>query len=106
MDEFSKFMNDRASKIERGQMNVPPFTAQFNQLPKNRQSVITAALEQQKADKSDPFIFTRTVSHLLNGVNKVSDYEHDMGKEAGYGAVPPHHPIKVNVPMHRKIPCI
>ncbi len=39
------------------------------------------ALKQQKANRSDPFTYNRVMTHLLNGLCLISDYNVQFRKE-------------------------
>lgn len=105
MTTFSDFMEDRAKKIDRGTIrHNRQATEFFNK--KNRTTCVTVAQDQAKADRSDPFVFNRSMSHMMNGLARRNDYEHQWGKERGFSPFKPHNPMSVDIATHRKIPCI
>ncbi len=62
---------------------------------------IATATKQQKANRSDPSTFNRVMSHLLNGLCLISDYDVQFRKEGRKTATGASY--SVEVPCNMKV---
>ena len=104
MSDMFSFMAKRQDAILRRDLghNVKALSS-FNQ--RYRYKIAEIAKDHARADKSNPFSFKRTMSHLLGGTAPMDDYSLTWGREHRRSNINPEIEFDVPMPMNMKIPC-
>lgn len=109
MSSFLKFMSDRQNMIDRGLLGYNREQYVKQQKPETVQTYSMIGREQQRANKSDPYTYERTVSHLRNGTAMPADYHVVWGQGEAISpiglALGKEVKIAIMVPHKRQVPC-
>lgn len=105
MTTFCAFMAKREKAISQGKMGHDRSALSVYNT-KNQLNCHYVAKEQAEADTSDPFTYSRAMSHMLNGTNRRGDYEVEFHKEVAWSEMDPKAKIEVKRPRKRKVPCL
>ena len=104
MADFVAFMGQRQAAISSGKIgHTRKSVSLLNS--NNRLQCHYIAKEQAKADPSDPFAYSRVLSHMLDGTSMRGDYEVEFHKEKAWSQLDPKAEIVVQRPRNRKVPC-
>lgn len=108
MTDFCDFMNERAREIEKGLHNVHPDRQSWFNKTHRAPHVETVATEMARGQKSDPFVYKRTRSQLVNGLASVDDFYILFDKEVSSTqlslALGRQEPVDIVVARNIKIP--
>lgn len=113
MSDFLAFMQKRQNDILSGKIGQGSTKSLGAYNRKHSAHCHGIATGQAAVDRSDPFTYNRTMSHLTQGINSMTDYEMEMGQERRetsisvaladkFGLDPK---VTHNMAKRRKIPC-
>lgn len=105
MTSMLDFFEERRKLIDKGLIghnrNVMAF---FNAKPERRSLAKANAMAQVRAERSDPFLYNRIMSHITDGLTSPDDYHVEFVPDKIETILSYPNKVDVLMPRNRKIP--